>query len=240
VVDPGAGATNDVDNQLSLVAVLADPIRRMLYRYVLEQGEPVSRDQAAHATAVARHVAKFHLDRLETEGLLKVEYHRPAGRSGPGAGRPTKFYRSSGTEIAVSLPQRRYDLAGRVLAGAVSAAQRGAPLDEALADAAFGAGRALVVDDHLEAASVDGGCALNRIGAVLTECGYQPKTGVGRLALTNCPFHELARDYPELACGLNLDLIRGMIDALGEPALQAELEPMPGGCCVVVSQPEAG
>jgi hypothetical protein len=128
-----------------------------------------------------------------------------------------------------------------VLAQAVTAAQRGALLDEALADAAFGAGRALVVDEHLDASSVDGGgCALNRIGAVLTEYGYQPKTAAGRLALTNCPFQELARDYPELACGLNLDLIRGMIDALGEPALQAELEPMPGGCCVVVSRPEAG
>src|SRR5690242_11670803 len=106
------------------VAALNEPVRRELYRYVVAQDEPVSRDKAAAATGVAHHVAKFNLDRLVADGLLDVEYARPPGRGGPGAGRPAKLYRRSAREIAVTLPERRYDLAGGVLAEAVTIAGR--------------------------------------------------------------------------------------------------------------------
>ena len=61
---------------------------------------------------MARHQAKFHLDRLEAEGLLETEFARLGGRSGPGAGRTSKLYRRAAREIAVSLPDREYELAG--------------------------------------------------------------------------------------------------------------------------------
>ena len=48
---------------------------------------------------VARHTAKFHLDRLVEEGLLDTEFRRLSGRQGPGAGRPTKLYRRSAREV---------------------------------------------------------------------------------------------------------------------------------------------
>ena len=40
-----------------------------------------------------------------------MRFQRLTGRSGPGAGRTAKLYRRSDTEIGVSLPERRYDLA---------------------------------------------------------------------------------------------------------------------------------
>jgi hypothetical protein len=64
-----------------------------------------------------RATAAFHLDRLVEEDLLDVSYQR---RSGPGAGRPAKLYRRSPHQVAVSLPQRRYDLAGQLLSSAWS------------------------------------------------------------------------------------------------------------------------
>jgi len=79
-----------VDTALRSVASLGEPVRLTLYRYVVAQAEPVSREQAAAGVGVAHHVAKFHLDRLEDDRLLEVNYRRPAGRTGPGAGRPTK------------------------------------------------------------------------------------------------------------------------------------------------------
>ena len=81
----------DPDTQLTRLAALGEPIRRLLYRFVANQPDPVSRDQAAEGIGVARHVAKFHLDKLAEDGLLDTDYRRPAGRSGPGAGRPTKL-----------------------------------------------------------------------------------------------------------------------------------------------------
>jgi predicted ArsR family transcriptional regulator len=84
-----------LEDRLARLAALAEPARRRLYDFVVRSAEPVSRDQAAAGVAVPRHVAKFHLDRLVAGALLDVEYRRPPGRSGPGAGRPTKLYRRS-------------------------------------------------------------------------------------------------------------------------------------------------
>ena len=121
-----APASPDFDAQVTGLAALGDPLRRALYRYVVAQTAPVNRDQAAEGVGVARHVAKFHLDKLVDDGLLEVEFARPPGRRGPGAGRPAKLYRRSSRELAVSLPQRDYELAGRLLAKAVTdAATRG-------------------------------------------------------------------------------------------------------------------
>ena len=66
----------------------------------------MGREQAAAGVGVARHVAKFHLDRLVADGLLAFEYRRPGGRGGPGAGRPAKLYRPTDSGVDVSLPER--------------------------------------------------------------------------------------------------------------------------------------
>src|SRR5437868_8151395 len=103
-------------------SALADPVRRELYRWVVAQAEPVSRDQAASGAGVPRHTAKFHLDRLVDQGLLETEFRRLTGRAGPGAGRPAKLYRRAARELAVSLPPRHYDTAADLLASAVTEA----------------------------------------------------------------------------------------------------------------------
>ena len=78
----------DLDSRLDRISGLGEPVRRALYRFVVAQGAPVSREQAATGVGVAHHVAKFNLDRLVEDGLLQAEYRRPEGRGGPGAGRP--------------------------------------------------------------------------------------------------------------------------------------------------------
>ena len=45
--------TSDVDQQLTGLAGLGDPLRRALYRHVAERGIPVSRDEAAHAVGIS-------------------------------------------------------------------------------------------------------------------------------------------------------------------------------------------
>src|SRR5689334_22442849 len=102
--------------QWERVGVLTDPARRALYELVASAQEPVSRDQASEALGMPVHSVKFHLDKLAAVGLLDVEYRRTSGRSGPGAGRPAKLYRRSEREVELSVPPRRYDLVGEVLA----------------------------------------------------------------------------------------------------------------------------
>jgi predicted ArsR family transcriptional regulator len=119
-------STADFAEQVAGIAALADPIRLDLYRYVSAQPTPVSRDQAFEALGIARHTAKFHLDKLAEEGLLDASFKRLSERRGPGAGRPTKLYARSNRQLSVTLPERRYDLAGQLLATAIdnAAAER--------------------------------------------------------------------------------------------------------------------
>src|SRR5690349_15154177 len=126
----GGGPGVDTDlTDVAAVGALADPTRCALYRYVAAGPAPVSRDEAAAAVGVPRHIARFHLDRLAAEGLLDTEFRRLTGRRGPGAGRPTKLYRRSAREVAVTLPPRHYDLAGQVLAAGVDeSARAGVPV----------------------------------------------------------------------------------------------------------------
>ena len=91
------------DAQVAGIAALDEPVRRDLYLHVAAQAEPVSRDAAATAVGISRSLAAYHLDKLAAAGLLDVEYRRPPGRSGPGAGRPAKLYRRTGRQLDVSL-----------------------------------------------------------------------------------------------------------------------------------------
>ena len=222
------------DARVSGIAALGEPVRRSLYRYVVAQLAPVSRDQAAEGVGVAHHVAKFHLDKLVEDGLLETEFARPPGRGGPGAGRPAKRYRRSSREVNVSLPERRYDLAGSLLARAVTESDRdGVPVREALARAARDMGTALGADARGQAGTRPSRKALAAAARdVLEEVGYEPRVEADGVELANCPFHTLAEDYAQLVCGMNLELMTGVVAGLRHPGLDAFLDPEPGRCCV--------
>jgi predicted ArsR family transcriptional regulator len=216
----------DLAGQIAAVGALADPARRALYRFVAAAESPVSRDQAAAGVGLARHTVKFHLDRLVDDGLLETEYRRLSGRRGPGAGRPSKLYRRAARQIDVSLPERHYDLAGQILAGAVeSASTTGGPVLEAVDQAASAEGRRLA----------DPGSGLTD---VLTGLGFEPRDTGDCVVLGNCPFHALATSHTALVCGMNLGMLTALLDERGEP-VEASLEPAPGRCCVVLRSESA-
>ena len=158
------------------MAALAEPVRRELYLYVVSQLDPVSRDQAAAGVGVARHTAKFHLDKLVEEGLLDTDFRRLTGRQGPGAGRPAKLYRRAAGEVTVSLPERRYDLAGQLMAAAIDeATTAGTPVHQALDRAAASFGAALGEQAGRAADPGDVATARRDLCDVLAAHGYEPR-----------------------------------------------------------------
>lgn len=204
--------------------MLADPVRRGLYRHVTGTPDEVGRDAAAEAVGVSRSLAAFHLDKLVEAGLLEVSFRRLSGRSGPGAGRPSKLYRRAEGEHAVSVPPRSYDTASKLLAEVVERAG----LDTELQSAARAAGEA------------DGGAS--EVGADPVEAlrarGYEPFWDCGKLRLNNCPFHALADQFPALVCGMNLAGIEGLLAGLpGAEGWRAAMDPLPHGCCVAIEAP---
>ncbi len=207
--------------RVAAVAALDDPVRRKLYDHVAQSASPVGRDAAATALGLRRSTAAFHLDRLAAEGLLAVEFRRLGGRTGPGAGRPAKLYRRADDELAVTVPERRYDLVGELLAAAVEESSRtGKPVREALLAEARDAGRVMAGD------------ASSLLG-VLAQNGFEPREGPGgEVTLRNCPFHRLARRFPELVCGLNLELLRGAAEEIDDREHRLVLDPAADRCCV--------
>ncbi|MEJ7795919.1 MAG: hypothetical protein WKF50_10225 [Nocardioides sp.] len=126
--------------------------------------------------------------------------------------------------MEVSLPQRRYELAGELLAAAVEEAEAaGLPIREAVAS------RALQVGRQMGQAAGAGDPV-----PVLESHGFEPRAEDGVVTLGNCPFRNLARQHTELVCGMNLHLLEGLLEGLECCVYTAALAPSPDNCCVML------
>jgi len=226
--------TNPTDIQA--VALLDEPARRALYDAVAGAGRPLSRDEAASAAGVTRALAAFHLDKLVAVGLLETEFRRLSGRTGPGAGRPSKLYRRGSRELGVSLPDRHYEVPAELLATAMER-MTGATPPDALRSAAHDLGEGIGAAARRRSGPRP---SRRRLRAALEETlearGYEPtETPSGEIRFRNCPFHALVDDHRDLVCNMNLALADGILDGLGEERLSARLDPQPGQCCVAIS-----
>jgi predicted ArsR family transcriptional regulator len=187
---------------------------------------------------VPRHTAKFHLDRLVKDGLLDVEYRRLSGRQGPGAGRPAKLYRRVAQDVAVSLPERRYLLAGEILARAVDDLQREdeQQIPPEVARSAQESGRRVAAAAK-EAGAVDHEAIVDSpvevVAQVLAVHGYEPRAEEDAVVLANCPFDELSSEHTQLVCGMNFEFIGAVSRELGCD-VDVRLEPDEGRCCVTL------
>ena len=217
------------------IHLLAEPTRRSLFDAVRRSEAPMTRDDVAAATGVSRRLVAFHLDLLADAGLVDVDYARPPGRGGPGAGRPAKRYRATDQEIAVSLPGRRYDLAARVFAAGIrDAGAEGDARSSALA-AAEDEGRR-IGELRKPARSPGTTRTLACAAAALADLGYEPGyEGPKRIRLHNCPFHAVVDVAPQLVCGMNERFVAGLLEGLaGSPSVTAALTPSPPDCCVTI------
>ncbi len=221
---------------IAAVALLAEPARRALYEVVVGADHPLSRDEAAAAADVTRALAAFHLDKLVDGGLLDHEYRRLSGRTGPGAGRPSKLYRRGSREVGVALPERQYQVPAELFATAMERLAGPTPPD-ALRTAAHDLGEGIGAAARQRTGPRP---SRRRLRAALEETlearGYDPtETPSGEIRLRNCPFHALVEDHRDLVCNMNLALADGILDGLGDDGLDARLDPQPGQCCVAIA-----
>jgi predicted ArsR family transcriptional regulator len=125
-------------------------------------------------------------------------------------------------------------LIAELLARAISVASLGTrPVSEVVRDVAEDAGRAIGerVVSHLPT----GASREQRIDAlfeVLVGEGFEPRLLDSHIALANCPFHVLAGEFTELVCGMNQQVLDGLVRAIGDDFADSRLEPESGFCCV--------
>lgn len=229
-----------LERDATAVAALEDDLRRRMYLFVRGLRRPASREEVAHAVGVSRKLAAFHLDKLVERGLLVATFARPPGRGGRGAGRSAKYYEPSDREFEISIPERNYDVIGTVLLRAIESQRPGEPAGASAKRAArevgYGIGRTERERLRLPPPGAERAIAVTT--EVLAACGYEPYLDrAGSVCMRSCPYHALAERSRDLVCGLNHELVRGIVSGLGNETLDVALEPAPGECCVRLRAP---
>ena len=225
-----------LQGSIPILSALGDETRRDLYLFVRRNDGPVTREEAASHVGISARLAAFHLDKLVKVGLLSVHYARKPGRSGPGAGRSSKYYRPSDLELDVTVPERRYEFLGEVLVAAIAAEDRGESARSAALRIVAEHGRRMGV----EARRMAGGRlgrrrSLEAACETLSRFGFEPIERLeGTVSLRSCPFARLAKATPDVVCGINHAFVDGVLRGSGARSVVASFEPSEGECCVRV------
>lgn len=218
------------------IDVLADPRRRLILGKLRFATGGMTKDEVGAAVGISRTLAAFHLEKLLKAGLVSADFRSSGEGNRPG--RPAKLYRASGAEVAITVPERRYQVVAEILSAAVvDAAVSGASPVERASAIAHQKGHELGKQLAHEAAPGRKRPATRPGGVLrlLEELGYEPHLDSGEIALRNCPFASLVTD-PYLVCALNHRLLQGAVEGCGADKLEVEMDPDHpiGHCCVVV------
>lgn len=216
---------NEARDDLPVISLLDDPVRRRLYDWIVSQARPVGREEAAAALKITRPLAAFHLDKLAAAGLLDADYRRLTGRVGPGAGRPARVYWRASRDFNVTLPTRQYERAAEIFASALER------LDEATVRAELEAAASRLGEEL--GSKPARGVPRRRLLSTLQAAGYEPHPDErGTIRLRNCPFDALVDRHRPLVCGTNLAFAQGLARSVGSTGFEPVLDPQPGYCCV--------
>jgi predicted ArsR family transcriptional regulator len=193
---------------VNVLDVIGDPDLRETLLAVRRRPRAASISDIAEATGVHRNVARRRLERLVAAGLLTAGFERPAGRTGPGAGRPAKVYSPTPDTTAIEFPVRRYpDLVG-LLVDAVPA--------QRLSSIGVQFGGELASAARVESAR-DARAGLEGLCRALGAIGFQArlehlKDGRAEIVTPTCPLRPLVVANPAVA-EVDHALWRGLVAA---------------------------
>jgi predicted ArsR family transcriptional regulator len=232
----------------AITSAFGDPTRRQIYLFVRANSEPVdgtapvgpgvTAGEVAEAFELHPNVARHHLDKLAGGGYVEVA----TGRTGTGAGRPSKRYRVMAPDMALELPVRQDELIVSLLGRALSMLPSEAA--EAIAEEVgfeYGAALGGAMGGEREATGAlpphgtvprSFRAALHAVADALTAHGFaahaeRSANGL-RLVSDHCPFGSAAIDHPVL-CAVDRGLVRGMLAALYGQADTATSSSLPMG-----------
>lgn len=219
----------------AVTSAFGDPTRREIYVFARESERGVTAAEVADRFELHPNVARHHLDKLAAGGYVDVHVER---QEHPGAGRPSKRYRTSDKEMGLEFPSRRDDLLITLLARAL----------------------ALVPPDHLEAMAEDVGFeygqqlaasmapaeghrslrnALHAVADAFTAHGFaahsERRDGGLVIISEQCPFGTAAVQYPVL-CAVDRGIVKGMLSSLYGDTVPETFASRPQGddVCVTV------
>lgn len=201
-------------------AVLADPTRYGIYRFLLSAPQPLSVPAVAREFSLHPNVARMHLGRLAEIGLVNA---RPE-KTGRG-GRPALMYEPSGSAVSLTVPVRDFQLLADLLVQSLALIGDGA--SEAVEQIGLTFGRKLGREAIHSLGRLPSGsdepfqvCAL-----ALERLGVAASVTVGgevgaSLVLRTCGFQELAAAHPDQICHLCKSMVQGITEVCVEAATE--------------------
>lgn len=230
-------------------ALLLSPVRRGIVEE-LSSAMPHERTTGLSAAELGErldlHVTtvRFHVDQLLDARILDARFVRDGG-----VGRPSKRYVLREVPLGESTSTEEAPFV--VLAGlltSVLSAQEMDRLTPEEAGARWATERAASMQDQQElqhqpgqpdqqenASAVREGQLgkVRDVTRILADWGYTPEvvdeeSGEVGLTLRDCPFLPLAASHPDVVCGVHRGLLRGALDAVGEPGARVSLRPFTG------------
>ena len=207
--------TKTLERRISdLTSSLGDPTRRAIYIAVRESSEPLTTSKVAKLFGVHPNVARHHLDRLAADGYLDVSQRRPAGKNGPGAGRPAKSYEATSKEVSIHFAPRRFEMLVEML---IRVLDEVAPKDVAAVAEKVGRSYASELAAEIGTPEDPGyDAAVQAVASAMTGLGFSvdPDAEGQRLLTSHCPFGETALSHPEVICSLDRGIVAGLFGAL--------------------------
>jgi len=218
----------------AITAAFGDPTRREIYLFTHEHPDGVTASEVAERFELHANVARHHLDKLTGGGHLEVNVERS-----PGAGRPSKRYRTHGPTVALDLPVRHDDVLVTLLGRTLSLL----PRDQAEAvaeEVGVEYGRAMAeAMGNVSDAQRSFRTALHAVADALSAHGFaahaEQHEGGLRIISNHCPFGDAAIEHPVI-CAVDRGMVRGMLETLyGEATAATEASRAGGDATCITS-----
>jgi len=201
-----------------VLRVLGDNTRYAIYLELARAARPLVTAEIAETLELHPNTVRPHLERMREVGLLEVTTDARGE-----VGRPQHRYTIAVDAPSLGLEPPTMPVLARMV---LSMARRlgASPADAVAVGSAEGSARAARYDaapSALEALVAD----LDRLGfdPIVSDGGHEPSElgelddGVDAvIAFANCPFADLARDHPDLVCGLHRGLVAGFVAHMGD------------------------
>jgi predicted ArsR family transcriptional regulator len=195
--DPATGALGE--SRSRVLGVLQD------------SGTQLNVSDVAARLGLHTNTVRLHLEALVAAGLADSQAEKRDLR-----GRPRTLYTANPN--SANAGRRSYRLLAQILASSM-AAQTSKPR-EAAVKAGHEWGRYLG-EGPPPFKRVDADEATGRLVGALDDIGFSPEAVTRgrqrRVLLHRCPFREVAKDYPEVACSIHLGLMNGLLAELDAP-----------------------
>jgi predicted ArsR family transcriptional regulator len=200
--------------QLPVHRALADP-RRVTVLAALEEHGPSDAADLGRRVGLHANTVRWHLVILEDAGLVSSAPERLGA-----PGRPRRVWEAN---------RSRDDAAERrALSHALVAVAAGSPRARADAEKAGRAWGLRVAD----ATRRGQGEAIAEVLRVLDDHGFDPVAEGLEVTMQRCPFVDLARESPDVVCGIHRGLVAGVLARAGSGLVVERLDvfPRPGVC----------